>query len=186
MRQLPLGTIRNLQASSTPNGQFAIIAVDHRDALRALMNPLEPGSVSARELEDFKISIASILVPEASAVVLDAMYSAPQVIAMEKFPFNRAMLVALEEQGYLGDPFSRRTTLIEGWGVEKAKRMGASMIKLLVYYHPDSTTLAGDDRSGADLRCLGWLCGGARPPIAPRKGLLVFESRERRSGAHRQ
>ena len=136
MRQLPLGTIRNLQASSTPNGQFAIIAVDHRDALRALMNPLEPGSVSARELEDFKISIASILGPEASAVLLDPMYSAPQVIAMEKFPFNRAMLVALEEQGYLGDPFSRRTTLIEGWGVEKAKRMGANGVKVLLFYHP--------------------------------------------------
>jgi tagatose-1,6-bisphosphate aldolase len=48
--------------------------------------------------------------------------------------------VAIESTGYTGDATARQAQIIPGWSVEKAKRMGASAIKLLVYYHPDSST----------------------------------------------
>jgi tagatose 1,6-diphosphate aldolase len=48
--------------------------------------------------------------------------------------------VAVESTGYIGDATARQAQIIPGWSVEKAKRMGASAIKLLVYYHPDSST----------------------------------------------
>jgi tagatose 1,6-diphosphate aldolase len=48
--------------------------------------------------------------------------------------------VAVESTGYAGDATARQAQIIPGWSVEKAKRMGASAIKLLVYYHPDSST----------------------------------------------
>ena len=35
---------------------------------------------------------------------------------------------------------ARQAQIIPGWSVEKARRMGASAVKLLVYYHPDSPT----------------------------------------------
>jgi tagatose-1,6-bisphosphate aldolase len=47
-------------------------------------------------------------------------------------------LSALEEQGYLGNPYARQTTLLNGWSVAKAKRLGASGIKLLIFYRPDA------------------------------------------------
>ena len=50
------------------------------------------------------------------------------------------MVVALEATGYTGDATARQARIIPGWSVEKAKRMGASAVKLLVYYHPDSPT----------------------------------------------
>ena len=46
----------------------------------------------------------------------------------------------VESTGYAGDATARQAQIIPGWSVEKAKRMGASAIKLLVYYHPDSPT----------------------------------------------
>ena len=49
-------------------------------------------------------------------------------------------MVAVESTGYGGEPTARQSQILPGWSVEKAKRMGASMIKLLVYYHPDSSS----------------------------------------------
>jgi len=50
------------------------------------------------------------------------------------------LVVAVESTGYTGDSTARQAQLIPGWSVGKAKRMGASAVKLLVYYHPDSPT----------------------------------------------
>jgi tagatose 1,6-diphosphate aldolase len=50
--------------------------------------------------------------------------------------------VAVESTGYTIDANAHRSQIIPGWSVEKAKRMGASMIKLLVYYQPDSPVAA--------------------------------------------
>jgi tagatose-1,6-bisphosphate aldolase len=51
-------------------------------------------------------------------------------------------VAAVEATGYGGEPAARQSQILPGWSVEKAKRMDASMIKLLVYYHPDSPTAA--------------------------------------------
>jgi len=53
-------------------------------------------------------------------------------------------LAALEAQGYLGDPSARQTSLLDGWSVEKAKRLGALA--------PQLCTMPQRRR---DLRC-GW------------------------------
>ena len=34
----------------------------------------------------------------------------------------------------------RVTTVADGWGVDKIKRMGASAVKILLYYNPGSAT----------------------------------------------
>ena len=58
-------------------------------------------------------------------------------------PGRTGLLVALEETGYSGSDIGRVSTLVEGWSVDKIKRMGADAVKLLVFYHPDAgeTTL---------------------------------------------
>jgi len=136
MKELKVGTIRNLQDCSTEDGIFAIIAVDHRDALRASLNPEVPDAVTDAELMDFKLQIASILAPVASAIILDPVYSAPQAIVGGKLPHKSGLLVAIEEQGYLGDAYQRWTTLINGWNVEKIQRLGGNGVKMLLFYHP--------------------------------------------------
>ncbi|MCL4393866.1 MAG: tagatose 1,6-diphosphate aldolase [Chloroflexi bacterium] len=80
--------------------------------------------------------MAKYVAPSASAILLDPVYSILQSIASGALPAHTGLLSALEEQGYLGDPTHRETPLIEGWGVEKAKRLGANGVKLLLFYHP--------------------------------------------------
>lgn len=84
--------------------------------------------------------MTSALASQSTAILLDPEVSAGQAIAQGAIPNHVGLVVALESTGYTGDTTARHVQIIPGWTVEKAKRMGASAIKLLVYYHPDSTT----------------------------------------------
>ena len=135
---LSIGKARALQQCSTSKGLFTILAADHRDAIRAIIDPANPQSVASQTLTDIKLHIVRALSDLPSAVLLDPLYSAAQAIAGGALPGRAGLLVALEDQGYLGDPYHRETTSLSNWGVEKARRMGATGTKVLLFYHPDS------------------------------------------------
>lgn len=142
METISIGKFRALQQCSTPNGAISVLALDHRGNLRTAMNPSSPDSVSAQDLTAFKQQVVAALAPAASAVLLDPEFGAAQTIAAGTLPGKVGLLVAVEETGYSGDPSARRTRLMEKWSVEKVKRMNASAVKILAYYHPRSD-LAG-------------------------------------------
>jgi tagatose 1,6-diphosphate aldolase len=142
MKPLTIGKMRGLQQCSTPRGTFTCLALDHRQNLRRALNPENPTTVPDSALTDFKLEVTAALAGEATAVLLDPEYSAAQAVAAGVIPGNAGLVVAVEATGYGGEPTARQSQLLSGWSVEKAKRMGASMIKLLVYYHPDSPTAA--------------------------------------------
>jgi tagatose-1,6-bisphosphate aldolase len=140
MTTISIGKLRGLQQCSSPGGTFTCLALDHRQNLRCVLNPADPGSVSDLELSRFKLDVTSVLAGAATAVLLDPEYSAAQAVAAGVIPGKTPFVVAIESTGYGGEPTARQSQILPGWSVEKAKRMGASMIKLLVYYHPDSPT----------------------------------------------
>jgi tagatose 1,6-diphosphate aldolase len=135
---LSLGKVRALQTASTERGVFAILAVDHRDAMRLMLNCERPDAVSAVQLTEIKLSIVKVIGRFATAILLDPVYGLGQTIAQRVLPHKTAFISALEEQGYLGNPYSRQTTMIEGWDIEKVKMVGASGVKVLLFYHPQA------------------------------------------------
>ena len=132
------GKIRGLSTVSSPQGTFKILALDHRDSMRVLIDPEQPDSVPSQTLTDIKMGLLREMASHATAVMLDPVYSAGQAVATRSLPGSVGYLCALEAQGYAGEATARETTLLSGWSVEKAKRIGAGAIKLLVYYHPDA------------------------------------------------
>ena len=136
MKSLSIGKLRGLQQISSQRGTFTALALDHRQNLRKA----NPAFVSDAELSRFKLDVISTIASKATAVLLDPEVSAAQAIAQGAIPNNIGLVVAVESTGYTGDATARQAKIIPGWSVEKAKRMGASAIKLLVYYHPDSPT----------------------------------------------
>jgi tagatose-1,6-bisphosphate aldolase len=136
MKSISIGKLRGLQQISSARGTFTALALDHRQNLRKA----NPAFVDDAELSRFKLDVTSTLAPHATAVLLDPEVSAAQSIAKHAIPNNAGLVVAVESTGYTGDATARQAQIIPGWSVEKAKRMGASAIKLLVYYHPDSST----------------------------------------------
>jgi len=142
MQTLSVGKYRHLQQCATPRGVFAMLALDHRQTLRKALNPESPASVSDADLIGFKRQAIAALAPVSTAVLLDPEFGAAQCVASGALSGDVGLLVAVEATGYTGDPTARRSQILPGWSVAKAKRMGASAVKLLVYYHPDSATAA--------------------------------------------
>ena len=136
------GIVRSLQACATASGVFTILAADHRDALRKAIDPAAPKSVPDARLIEIKLDLVRELGEVASAVLLDPLYSAAQAIVSGTLSGQVGLLCALEEQGYLGDARGRKTTLIDGWSVEQAGRLGANGVKLLLFYHPGAGAAA--------------------------------------------
>jgi len=131
-----IGKLRGLQQCTSPRGTFTCLALDHRQNLRKV----NPAFVDNANLSLFKLDVIAALADLSTAVLLDPEVSAAQSIAGDALPGRSAFVVAVESTGYGGASTARQSQILPGWTVEKAKRMGASMIKLLVYYHPDSPT----------------------------------------------
>ena len=143
MKRLTIGKIRGLQQIANPDGIFTICAMDHRGSLRKMLNEEHPEEVDYEEMVEHKLALCSSLAKYASAVLLDPIYGAAQCISHGILPNNTGLLVSIEASDYSGDKEHRVTRLLDEWTVEKIKRMGASAVKILVYYRPDLEQLAG-------------------------------------------
>jgi tagatose-1,6-bisphosphate aldolase len=136
MKPISIGKLRGLQQITSARGTITALALDHRQNLRKA----NPAFTDDRELSCFKLDVTSALASEATAVLLDPEVSAAQAVAHGVIPNHTGLVVAVESTGYTGETTARQAQIIPGWSVEKAKRMGASAVKLLVYYHPDSSS----------------------------------------------
>jgi tagatose 1,6-diphosphate aldolase len=139
---LSIGKLRGLQQVADDNGFLTICAVDHRGALQRAMNEENPDAVTYQDMVDFKLDLCRAVSPYVSAVLLDPVYGAAQAIAAGILPGHIGLLVSLEKTGYSGEKTARLTELLPNWSVEKVKRMGASAVKLLVYFRPDLKDVA--------------------------------------------
>lgn len=135
---LSTGKRRGLAQCSTPRGTFAILALDHRNNLRRAINPTNPEAVTYEIMAEFKQDVVHALAPSCSAVLLDPEIGSARAIAQDALPGNVGLLVAVEATGYVSEPTDRLSEILAGWSVAKIKRMGASGVKLLIYYHPDA------------------------------------------------
>ena len=55
MAELTPGKLRGLSTASDEAGRFTILAIDHRDAMRVVLNPESPESVAHEEMTDTKL-----------------------------------------------------------------------------------------------------------------------------------
>ena len=140
MESISLGKFRSLTQVSTKNQAISILALDHRNNLRNALNPNAPETVKDEEMMAFKQQVVKYVSPASSAVLLDPEVGALQCIAAGVLPGKVGLLCAIEATGYTGDPLARKSAILPGWSVEKARRLGAAAVKLLVYYHPDGSS----------------------------------------------
>jgi tagatose-1,6-bisphosphate aldolase len=136
----PAGVRRGLDACASPQGVFSVLALDHRQNLRREIAPARPEAVSVPEMVALKQAVVRALAPLASGVLLDPEIGAVQCVADGSLPGETGLIVAIEASGYEGPATARRSRILASWSARKARRMGASAAKLLVYYHPDSST----------------------------------------------
>ncbi|RZV48221.1 MAG: DUF2090 domain-containing protein [Acidimicrobiales bacterium] len=127
------GKARGLDTLTTDVGVFAVLAIDHRDSLRAAV----PGEPTDPELTDFKLELLRMIGDRASGVMLEPELSLPQAITTGSLPGTVGFMAALEAQGYLDDPWAGPTMMQPGWTALDVKKMGASAAKLLLPLSPE-------------------------------------------------
>jgi tagatose 1,6-diphosphate aldolase len=129
--RLTPGRWRRLKATSAGVGTFRILAFDQRGNYRAMLPPEADFATASR----IKSDVVGALAPWVSAVLLDPQYG---VEAAAVLPGSCGLLLAIEKTGYAGAPTAREIEFIPGWDVDAIQHAGASAVKLLAYYHPDS------------------------------------------------
>jgi len=139
---ISIGKLRGLQQLADYNGIMTMCAIDHRGALKRALNEENPDTVSYQDMVDFKLDLCQAVAPFASAILFDPEYGAGQAIAVGLLPGSKGLLVSVEKTGYAGDSTARITELLPGWSVKKVKKMGASAVKLLIYFRPDLKDVA--------------------------------------------
>jgi len=137
---LSLGKLRGLQEIANPHDLFTITALDHRGSLQRALNPEDPKSVGYQDMVDYKVKLLNALAPHSSAVLIDPVFGAAPALQGNHISGSQGFLVSLEATGYTASEGDRVTAVAKGWGVDKIKRMGASAVKILLYYNPGSAT----------------------------------------------
>ncbi len=133
------------------NGRFSILAIDHRDSLRQFLRPGDPDSLTAAEITALKMELVMGIADLATGVMLEPEYSIPQLIDAGAVRAGVGFLAALESQGYLDEPDTSPTTILEGWSIEQAKASGAAAAKLLLPYRPDGRLAAEQEQVGREV-----------------------------------
>lgn len=131
------GRWRGLLTTSTHSYIFTILAFDQRGSYRKMLPEDAPYETAVATKQE----VVATLSTYASAVLLDPQYGLSPALHMAG---SSGLLLALEESGYTGDSTYRGIGFAEGWTIAKIKQMGASAVKLLAYYNPESGDLASE------------------------------------------
>lgn len=142
MRTLTPGKIRGIDQLATDEGVIAVLAIDHRDSLKAVLD----GEVSDAEITRFKLELIEGVGPQASGVMLEPEFSLPHALETGALKGSQGFMAALEAQGYMQDPWAGPTQMMPGWTALDAKKMGASAAKLLLPYSPERLDHAEQQR----------------------------------------
>jgi tagatose 1,6-diphosphate aldolase len=129
------GRWRGLKTTSTADHIFSILAFDQRGSYRKML----PGDSTYDEAVRIKTEVVVSLSYHASAVLLDHEYGLLPAMHMSG---GSGLLLSLEKSGYSGDSTYRRIDFLPDWNIAKIKAMGASAVKIMAYYHPDTGALA--------------------------------------------
>ena len=129
------GVWLGLKRTSNNQHTFTIVAFDQRGSYAKML----PQGTSYDTAVAIKEDVIDALSPLASAFLLAPDYGLGPAQRLHR---SCGLLMALEQTGYSGDATYRRTEMYPDWSVAQIKRMGASAVKLLVYYNPNAGELA--------------------------------------------
>lgn len=178
---------RRLARLAGEDGVIRVLAIDHRDSLRAVVAPDDPDSVSVGQLRAIKADLVRVVAGTATGVMLDPEIGMDASV-VDQVPPSAGIISALEEQGYLADSSITHTTLLDGWGPAQAASQGADAVKLLSLW--DGSASASQHEVIATAVAAAHACGlplvlEPLPRGLPPTGdwVLAWSSEHRSSGA---
>ncbi|MEF3098118.1 aldolase [Raoultella terrigena] len=133
-----LNTSYTLKDISRPDGGFAMLAVDQREAMRLMFAAAGlPKPVADSVLTDFKVAATQILTPYASAVLADKQFCLDQIVERQAVAESCGLIVAADRflpgNGIPVDSVEIDTAI----DPQRVREMGGKAMKLLVLWRED-------------------------------------------------
>lgn len=144
--KLTPGKLKGLAEVSNARGVIAAAAMDQRGALRSPLAKaagVDPKAVTDQQMSEFKSAVTKVLTPYASAILLDPEWGLEA--AKLRAP-NAGLLLAYEKSGYDNTRPGRLPDLLPLISVRRLKELGASAVKVLIYYTPEEDAKVNDSK----------------------------------------
>ncbi len=129
-------TAPRLTALARPSGALAMLAVDQREGLRAMMAQHAAGPVPDAALTEFKLQAIRALTPYASAVLIDRELAWDQAIAENAVAPDCALIAAADVLIPSADELVAEVEIDDLVVPETVREQGAAAMKLLVLWRP--------------------------------------------------
>ncbi|WP_091461198.1 hypothetical protein [Micromonospora inyonensis] len=137
-------------------GRFAMVAMDQRESLRTMLRE-ESHPADDAALVSFKLDVAAVLAPLASAFLIDRYHGYPKLVSTRPLPAGCGLILAVDALTQQPGGPVEDTDLDEAVDVDQARRDGVVALKLLVIWKRDGH----EDRRVATAERFVALCRGA-------------------------
>lgn len=131
------GSAPDLSRLTRPSGAFAMLAVDQREALRAMFAEPQDEPVTDEQITDFKLAATRQLTPHASAVLLDKQFVLDRAIEQSAVAPGCALIAAADYFIGSDDEIVADVHIDESVDPEHYRDQGVAALKLLVLWRPD-------------------------------------------------
>lgn len=131
--------VRDLSRLARPSGAFAMLAVDQREAMRAMFAEYQTGPVTDEQVTGFKLAATRTLSPLASAVLLDRQFVLDRAIAERAVDPGCALIAAADKFVPSSQELVADVRIDEAVDPGHYRDKGTVALKLLVIYRPDAS-----------------------------------------------
>jgi sulfofructosephosphate aldolase len=155
-----------------PSGAFAMVAMDQRDSLRAMFAERVRGPIPVERRVAFKVAVARLLSPHASALLLDVGEGLDPVLEAGALAPSCGLIVAADELVQPpGEPVDD-TRIDRSIDLRAMAERGAVAAKLLVIWRPDRSAADRTSlvREFLDASRAAGLLGIVEPVVRPPAG----------------
>ncbi len=125
-----------LAALARGSGAFAMLAVDQREGLRAMLAQHQAGPVPDSALTEFKLDAIRVLTPYASAVLIDRALAWEQALEAQAVAPGCGLIAAADVLISSADELVADVEIDEAVVPEAVRAQGAAALKLLVLWRP--------------------------------------------------
>jgi len=132
-----LGKYLHLKKLCNSDDLLEMLAIDQRPPIFNLIESKINRKASYKKIVEFKGLLTEFLSPYASAILMDPIYSLPNLLNKNK---SKGLIVTLEDHIFRDSSEGRLSKNINGWSVEKIKKIGGDAVKVLLWYRPDAST----------------------------------------------
>ncbi len=129
----------SLAELARPSGGLAMVAMDQRESLRAMLREHTPAPVPDSDLTKFKLAVATVLGAHASGFLIDRTYGFDQVLTDRLLPSTCGLILAADRLRHPpeGGPVVE-TSIDEEINPVHVRERGVTALKLLVVWRPDA------------------------------------------------